>query len=134
RLPWETSGTADFAKDRWELYHIEDDFSQAEDLAEQFPEKLRALQDRFLGEAAKYNVFPLDDRFAERADVPLRPSHYSGRRELTFFPGMVRLPEGSAPRFPNVSHTITVRAEIPEEGAEGVLMCMGGDMAGWTLF
>jgi arylsulfatase A-like enzyme len=134
RLPWETSGTADFAKDRWELYDIEDDFSQSEDLAEKFPDKLRALQDQFLVEAARYNVFPLDDRFAERADVTLRPSHYSGRKELTFFPGMVRLPEGSAPRFSNVDHTLTVHAEIPEEGAEGVLMCMGGDMAGWTLF
>jgi arylsulfatase A-like enzyme len=134
RLPWETSGTADFAQDRWELYDIEDDFSQSEDLGEKLPDKLRALQDRFLVEAAKYNVFPLDDRFAERADVTLRPSHYSGRRELTFFPGMVRLPEGSAPRFSNVDHTITVHAEIPEAGAEGVLMCMGGDMAGWTLF
>jgi arylsulfatase len=134
RLPWETSGTSDFAQDRWELYNVEDDFSQSEDLASTYPEKLRALQDRFLVEAAKYNVFPLDDRFSERADVTLRPSHFAGRRELTFFPGMVRLPEGSAPRLSNVSHSITVHAEIPDGGAEGVLMCMGGDMAGWTLF
>jgi arylsulfatase len=134
RLPWETSGTADFAKDRWELYALEDDFSQSEDLAGRYPEKLRALQDRFLVEAAKHGVFPLDDRFSERADVSLRPGHFAGRRELTFFPGMVRLPEGSAPRFSNVDHTIAVHAEIPAGGAEGVLICMGGDMAGWTLF
>ncbi len=134
RLPWETSGTADFAKDRWELYAIEDDFSQSEDLAERFPEKLRAMQEQFLIEATKYGVFPLDDRFSERADPTLRPSHYTGRRELTFYPGMVRLPEGSAPRFSNTDHALTVHAEIPEGGAEGVLICMGGDMAGWTLF
>ena len=134
RLPWETSGSASFANDRWELYNVEDDFSQSEDLAAQFPDKLRELQDQFLVEAAKYNVFPLDDRFNERADVTLRPSHYSGRRELTFYPGMVRLPEGSAPRFSNTDHTITVHAEFPRGGAEGVLICMGGDMAGWSLF
>src|SRR5690606_18368962 len=80
RMPWETSGTADFAKDKWELYHIEDDFSQSEDLAGMFPEKLREMQDQFLIEAAKHNVFPLDDRFSERADVTLRPSHFSGRQ------------------------------------------------------
>lgn len=134
RLPWETSGSADFAKDRWELYNIEDDFSQSVDLAERFPEKLRELQDQFLVQAAKYDVFPLDDRFSERVDVSLRPSHFAGRTELTLYPGMVRLPEGSAPRFSNVSHSIIVHAEIPEGGAEGVLVCMGGDMAGWTLF
>ncbi|MBF5042882.1 arylsulfatase [Aggregicoccus sp. 17bor-14] len=134
RLPWETSGTADFAKDRWELYRLEDDFSQSEDLAAQLPDKLREMQDQFLVEAAKYDVFPLDDRFSERADVTLRPGHYLGRRELTFYPGMVRLPEGSAPRFSNVDHTLTVHAELPAEGAQGVLMCMGGDMAGWSLF
>jgi arylsulfatase A-like enzyme len=134
RLPWETAGTSDFADDRWELYDIQEDFSQAEDLAAQLPDKLRELQDQFLIEAAKHDVFPLDDRFSERADVTLRPSHFSGRKELTFYPGMVRLPEGSAPRLSNVDHAITVHAEIPEHGAEGVLMCMGGDMAGWTLF
>lgn len=134
RLPWETSGTADFAKDRWELYNVADDFSQSEDLAERFPDRLRAMQDQFLIEAAKYDVFPLDDRFSERADVTLRPTHFSDRRELTFYPGMVRLPEGSAPRFSNVNHSLTVHAEIPHGGAEGVLMCMGGDMAGWSLF
>ncbi|MFN7133298.1 MAG: sulfatase-like hydrolase/transferase, partial [Myxococcales bacterium] len=134
RLPWETSGTVDFAKDRWELYDVENDFSQSEDLAQKFPDKLRELQDQFLIEAAKYNVFPLDDRFAERADVTLRPSHYSGRRELTFYPGMVRIPEGSAPRFSNVNHSLTVHAEVPDAGCEGVLICMGGDMAGWSLF
>ncbi|MDX5398624.1 MAG: sulfatase-like hydrolase/transferase, partial [Actinomycetes bacterium] len=133
RLPWETSGTADFAQDRWELYDIESDFSQSEDLAERFPERLRAMQDRFLVEAAKYGVFPLDDRFSERvAAAP--PGHFSGRTEVTLYPGMPRLPEGSGPRLANVDHTFTVHAELPAGGAEGVLVCMGGDQAGWSLF
>lgn len=133
RLPWETSGTADFANDTWELYYIEDDFSQSEDLAARYPERLRELQDQFLVEAAKHDVFPLDDRFVERTDPSLRPGHFAGRDELTLYPGMTRLPEGSAPRFSNVDHAITVLAELAED-SRGVLICMGGDMAGWTLF
>ena len=104
-------------------------------LAARYPEKLRELQDLFLLEAAKYDVFPLDDRFAERTDVTLRPGFFAGRRQLTLYPGMVRLPgEKRAPRLANVDHAITVHARIPEEGAEGVLVCLGGDTAGWSLF
>jgi hypothetical protein len=134
RLPWTNFGSWDFADDIWELYHISEDFSQATDLAEQAPEKLRELQDLFFAEAAKYNVLPLDDRFAERADVSLRPSYFYGRKSITFYPGMIRLPEGSAPKTNNVTHTITVDAEIPPDGAEGVLVSMGGDTAGWSFY
>jgi arylsulfatase A-like enzyme len=134
RLPWVTKGTADFADDRWELYNIEEDFSQSEDLAASHPEKLRELQDRFLVEAGRHDVLPLDDRFAERMDATLRPSLFAGRKEITLFRGMGRLPEGSAPKTTNVNHAIEVVAEIPENGAEGVLVCLGGDSAGWSLF
>jgi len=134
RLPWISFGTWDFADDKWELYHIADDFSQAVDLAEQYPEKLRELQDLFLAEASKYNVLPLDDRFAERGDVTLRPSYFYGLDSVTFYPGMIRLPEGSAPKTHNVTHTITAYAEIPPDGAEGVLVCLGGDTAGWSFY
>jgi len=134
RLPWVTRGSADFADDVWELYNVEEDFSQAEDLAAQYPERLREMKDAFLLEAAKYGVFPLDDRFVERLDATLRPGFFAGRKRVTMYPGMVRLPEGSAPRTSNLNHTITVHAQIPEEGAEGVLVCLGGDNAGWSLF
>lgn len=134
RLPWVTKGTARFEDDRWELYDIENDFSQSEDLAARDPEKLRELQDLFLLEAAKHDVFPLDDRFSERADVTLRPSFFAGRRRLRLPPGMVRLPEMAGPKLTNVDHAITVHARIPESGAEGVLVCLGGDSAGWSLF
>jgi arylsulfatase len=133
RLPWQTSGSADFAEDRWELYDIEKDFSQAHDLAAEQPERLHALKELFLVEAARYGVLPLDDRFAERMQET-SPGFFSGRERVAFPPGMVRLPEGSAPRLSNVDHTITVTAEIPETGAEGVLVCLGGDWAGWSLF
>jgi arylsulfatase len=134
RLPWVTAGTFDFADDRWELYNIEDDFSQSENLAESHPEKLLELQQRFLIEAARHDVFPLDDRFVERLDSTLRPSFFTGRKDVTLFSGMVRLPEGSGPKTTNVDHAIEVIAEIPDEGAEGVLVCLGGDTAGWSLF
>lgn len=134
RLPWQTSGSADFADDTWELYHIDTDPSQSEDLAAQYPGRLRELQDLFLVEAARYNVLPLDDRFVERTDVTLRPSFFAGRQDITLPPNLVRLHEGSAPRLVNADHAITVTAEIPATGAEGVLVCMGGDWAGWSLF
>ncbi len=132
--PWVTTGSADFADDRWELYNIEDDFSQSEDLAASHPKKLRDLQERFLVEAGRYDVLPLDDRFAERMDATLRPSVFGDRKKITLFSGIWGLPEGSAPKTANVDHAIDVIAEIPAKGAEGVLICLGGDTAGWSLF
>jgi len=134
RLPWETSGTTGFENDRWELYNIADDFSQAVDLAEKEPARLRELQDVFAGEAAKYNVLPLDDSFAERADIALRPSYFAGRKTVTFYPGMTRLPEGSGPKVIGVPFTLTAPIEIPKGGAEGVIFALGGDAAGLSLF
>ena len=134
RLPWETHGSAGFDEDKWELYNIENDFTQAEDLAGKEPKRLRELQDMFMAEAAKYNVLPLDDRFAERLDVTLRPSYFFGRQKVTFYPGMTRLPEGSGPKLIGVPFRMTVPIEIPKEGAEGVLFALGGDAAGFSLF
>lgn len=134
RLPWISSGSVSFENDVWELYNIAEDFSQSEDLTDKYPEKLRELQDLFMADAARYNVLPLDDRFAERLDVTLRPSFFYGRKHVVFYPGMVRLPEGSAPKTSSVSHLITVDAVIPKNGAEGVLTCIGGDTSGWTLY
>lgn len=134
RLPWETSGSYSFDNDKWELYCLTEDFSQAEDLAEREPQKLRELQDLFMAEAAKYNVLPLDDRTAERLDVTLRPGYFSGRKKITFYPGMVRLPEGSGPKLVGVPFTLTAPVEIPDGDAEGVIFALGGDAAGWSLF
>jgi arylsulfatase len=134
RLPWQTSGSAPFEDDRWELYNIAEDFSQADDLAARHPALLREMQDLFLVEAARYDVLPLDDRFVERTDASLRPGFFTGRKDIALHPGLVRLPEGSAPRTHNIDHTIVATLDIPETGAEGVLVCMGGDWAGWSLF
>jgi arylsulfatase len=134
RLPWQTTGSFDFARDRWELYNLDQDFSEANDLSARNPEKLKALQDLFWVEAAKYNVLPLDDRFAERADPSLRPSLIAGRAKFTYFAGAVRIPESSAANVKNRSYTITAYVEFPESGADGVLVAAGGTVAGYTLY
>jgi arylsulfatase A-like enzyme len=134
RLPWETAGGASFDNDIWELYNIEEDFSQATDLAAQEPKKLRDLQDRFMAEAAKYNVLPLDDRFAQRADPSLRPSHIRGKKHFEYSPGTIRVGERSSPNTKNVHHTLAAEVEIPQRGAEGVLVCCGGLSGGFSFF
>lgn len=133
RAPWDfTRGT--FEGERWELYHIPDDFSQANDLAEQYPEKLRELQDLFWVEAARYNVLPLDDRGAERVDHGKFPVVSGRRAQYVYFPGTSRIPETSAPDTKNKSFTITVQVVIPESRAEGVLAAFGGVTGGWSLY
>jgi arylsulfatase len=100
RLPWVTIGAEPNPDDfKWELYNIKEDFSQANNLADKFPDKLKELQDAFDVEAKKYNVYPLDSSFASRADPAIRPSLTRGRSEFVYFPGMIRIPEGSAPDF-----------------------------------
>jgi arylsulfatase len=65
--------------------------------------------------------------------VSLRPSSFTGRKQVTLYPGIVRLPEGSGPKTVSIGHSVTVSAQIPEGGAEGVLMCVGGDTSGWAF-
>jgi hypothetical protein len=132
--PWVIGKSVPVEDYKWELYNVEQDFSEANDLAAKEPNKLRDLQDLFWAEAAKYNVLPLDNSKAERADVSLRPSLTKGRTEFTYYPGMVRIPEGSAPDFKNKSYSITADVDIPASGAEGVLMTQGGRFNGLGLY
>jgi arylsulfatase len=134
RLPWETAGSFSFEDDKWELYDLTNDFSQAVDLADKYPEKVDLLSKIFISEATKYNVLPIDDRFSERLDVTLRPSYFYGRDQVTFYPGLVRLPEGSGPRLIGIPFTMTALITIPDGGAEGVIFALGGDAAGFSLF
>ena len=134
RLPWVTSGYEPSPDDfKWELYNINEDFSQANNLAEQNPAKLKELQHAFEVEARKYNVYPLDASFASRVDPATRPSLTRGRTEFTYYPGMIRIPEGSAPNFKNKSWTIAAEVTIPDSGASGVLATIGGRFGGWAL-
>jgi arylsulfatase len=135
RLPWIVKLPAYGIDDvRWELYHIDDDFTEADDLAEKEPRKLRQLQDCFWIEAAKYNVLPIDDRVFMRVNPLTRPSITAGRTKFTYFPGTVRLPELSAPSMKNRSYSITADTVIPPAGAEGMLLTQGGRFGGHGLF
>ncbi|MEI8109052.1 MAG: arylsulfatase [Verrucomicrobiota bacterium] len=137
RVPWAKAapGTASIKPDdfKWELYNVAMDFSESKNLAAENPKKLKELQTVFDREAKKYNVYPLDTRFAERADVSIRPSLTRGRSSFTYFPGTIRIPEGSAPDTKNKSWSITAEVEIPEAGAEGILVTQGGRFGGYAL-
>jgi arylsulfatase len=118
----------------WELYNVAEDFSQAKDLSKANPDKLRELQRLFYIEAVKYNVLPLDNTKVERLDVNNRPSNIRGLKEFTYYDGMIRIPEGSAPDLKNKSFGISAAVEIPDGGAEGLLMTQGGRFAGVGLY
>lgn len=134
-VPWVLIGKkGDFENDHWELYDLTTDFSQSVDVSGQHPEKVAELQALFDSEAEKYGVFPLDDRFAERGNVPDRPTVSAGRTHFTYYPGTVRVPEGSAPNLKGKSHRITAEFEVPEAGVEGVIVCCGGGSGGYSLF
>ncbi len=133
-LPWQTAGRGDgFLTAPWELYKINEDFSQANDLAAKMPEKLKELQTRFIEEAKKYDVFPLDPRFSERFDPKLRESG-EPKTKWTYFGNNVWLPEPIGPQLFPRAHTITAELEIPRGGAEGVVTCAGAFSCGWSLY
>ena len=123
----------DFLKAPWELYNIDEDFSQANDLAAKEPAKLKELQAMFLEEAKKYDVLPLDPRFAERLDPKLRESGEPPTK-WTYYGNHVWLPEPIGPQLFPRGHTITAELTIPKGGAEGVVTCAGAFSAGWSLY
>jgi arylsulfatase len=137
RLPWAKvePGAAGASPDdfKWELYNVAEDFSQSNNLSAQNPAKLKELQAVFEEEAKKYNVYPLDATFAERADVSIRPSLTRGRTTFTYFPGAIRVPEGAAPDTKNKSFSISADIEVPASGANGVVITQGGRFGGWGM-
>ena len=132
--PWVTAGRGmDFVSAPWELYHVKDDFSQSIDLAAKEPAKLSELKSKFLEEARKYNVFPLDPRFSERLDPKLRESG-EPRTNWTYYGNKVWLPEPIGPQIFPRAHKISAELTIPKGGAEGVISCAGAFSAGWSLY
>jgi len=105
KVPWDTGSSIPFDKDKWELYNINEDYSQYNDLAASNPKKLKEMRAIFEKEGKKFGIFPLDDRLAQRLDVSLRPSWTSSRTHFAFFPGMTHLDEGTAPNVKNKSHS-----------------------------
>ena len=133
-VPWLSENKpADLLNMPWELYHVEKDFSQANDLAKENPEKLDELVKLFFAEAARYQVLPLDDRKTARLNVENRPSLTEGRTKFVY-PNLLRLTEGAAPDLKYRSHEVIAEVLIPENGAEGVLFTQGGRFGGYGLY
>jgi arylsulfatase A-like enzyme len=136
-VPWvSTRGEFDPDKAKWELYKIDEDFSQANDLADKYPDKLRQLQDLWWVEAAKYSVLPLDWRAGIRlnSEAMGRPSLIAGRTKMTYYPGTIGLPDGASPPMINKSWTITADIEVPDGKAEGMIVTQGGLEGGYGLY
>ncbi|MEJ2240139.1 MAG: arylsulfatase [Gemmatimonadales bacterium] len=136
RLPWEGRGesTPDPFNDYdWELYNLREDYSQSRNIAADNPQKLEELRAIFLAEAERNKVFPLDDRYIERADPANRPEPNRGRREFVYYGDTNRIPEGAAVNIKNTSFFITAEIEIPEGGAEGMIITQGGWFGGFGL-
>jgi arylsulfatase A-like enzyme len=137
KTPWLLMGekTPAFDDDNWELYDTNKDWSQANNLAKQMPEKLHELQRLWLIEAARYNVLPLDDRGVERinSDLAGRPVLIKGKSQI-LFGNMGRLSENSVINIKNKSHSVTAEIVVPKTGAEGVIIAQGGNIGGWSLY
>jgi arylsulfatase len=134
-VPWHEQAH-DWSEDVWELYDGATDWSQAIDLAHQNPEKLAELKDLFTIEAARHQVFPLNDNKLQalNPDFSGRPDLLRGRTSMTLFPGMIHLMENTVPNVKNKSHSVSAELEIPEGGAEGVIVAQGGRFGGWSLY
>ena len=117
----------------WELYNLTTDWTQNNDLASSNPGKLKEMQDLFMVEAAKYQVFPLDNALATRLVAP-RPSVTAGRDVFTYSRTLTGTPNGDAPPLLNSSYTITAEIEIPEGGGDGMLVTQGGRFAGYGFY
>ena len=138
KTPWLLVGdkVPAFDDDVWELYDTNKDWSQANDLSKQNPEKLHELQRLWLIEATRYDVLPLDDRAAERfnADLAGRPVLIKGTRQL-LFGGMGRLSENSVLIIKNKSHAVTAELTVSADTpAQGVIIAQGGNIGGWVLY
>ncbi|HVZ86169.1 MAG TPA: arylsulfatase [Polyangia bacterium] len=136
-VPWQPLRSGfDLDAAPWELYNVEEDFSQARDLAAQHPDRLRQLQDLWWVEAARYNVLPLDWRGVERLNAEMmgRPSLIRGRSRMEYYPGMVGLPDGASPPMLNKSWTITAEIELSTGRESGMVITHGGLEGGYGLY
>jgi len=136
RAPWEAFGAANtdpLNNQVFQLYDLTKDFTQSNDIAAQYPDKVKELRKKFVEEARKYQVFPLDASVAARLVAP-RPNITAGRTEFVYTHPMVGLPQGDSPSLLNSSYTITADITVPEGGAEGMILTSGGRFAGYGFY
>jgi arylsulfatase len=127
---------------KWELYDLTKDWTQDHDLAAANPAKLKEMQDLFMMQAARFQVFPLDNSLATRMVTP-RPSVTAGRNVFTYSGELTGIPMGDAPQLLNTSYTVTAEVEIPEarrlglgapQAGDGMIATQGGRFAGWGFY
>jgi len=136
RAPWEAFGAANpdpLNNQVFQLYNLKDDFSQSNDIAAKHPNKVKELRKKFVAEAKKYQVFPLDASVAARLVAP-RPNITAGRKEFVYTRPMTGTPQGDSPSLLNASYTITADIEVPKGGAEGMILASGGRFAGYGFY
>ncbi len=135
RAAWERAPRNPLDKDVWQLYNVNEDFSEANDLAASNPDKLKELQDVFMKEAAKYNVLPIDDRFVERINPAIagRPDLMGSRTSLTLYDGMV-VAEMAGINTKNVTYTITADVDLSNATTDGVIIAQAGRFGGWSMY
>src|SRR5436190_13494081 len=118
---------------KWELYNLNEDFSQFNNLADKMPDKLKEMQQLFLTEAAKYQVLPLDNTAFSRLQTP-RPSAIAGKTVFTYTGENSGIPLGNAPDILDKDYTITAEITVPKGGAEGMIVTLGGHFGGYGLY
>lgn len=136
RAPWDAFGPANpdpLNNQVLELYDLNTDFSQSQNLADKHPEKVKQLKQMFIDEAKKYQVFPLDASVAARIVAP-RPNITAGRSEFVYTSPMTGLPQGDSPLLLNTSYRITADITVPQGGAEGMILTSGGRFAGYGFY
>ncbi len=136
RAPWEAFGVANtdpLNNQVLQLYDLNKDFSQSQDLADKYPDKIKEMKQMFIDEAKKYEVFPMDASVAARIIAP-RPNITAGRSEFVYTLPMTGLPQGDSPLLLNCSYTITAEIEVPQGGAEGMILTSGGRFAGYGFY
>jgi arylsulfatase len=136
RAPWEAFGAANpdpLNRQVLELFDLNTDFTQSENVAAKFPQKVDELKKMFVAEARKYQVFPMDASVAARLVAP-RPNITAGRTEFVYTRPMTGLPQGDSPLLLNASYKITADIEVPEGGAEGMILTSGGRFAGYGFY
>jgi len=136
RAPWQAFGAANpdpLNNQVFQLYNLNTDFSQSNDIAAKNPKKVAELRTKFLAEAKKYQVLPLDASVAARLVAP-RPNITAGRKEFVYTRPMTGLPQGDSPSLLNASYTITADIEVPKGGAEGMILTSGGRFAGYGFY
>jgi arylsulfatase len=135
RPPWDVLGGvgADPATYPWELYNLNDDWTQYDDVAAKHPEKVKELEALFWKEAEKNQVLPLDATVVTRLITP-RPSITAGRNVFTWTAPLTGTPNGDAPSVLNSSYTFQAEIEVPQDGAEGMLITQGGRFAGYGFY